>query len=48
MAIAAGVYVKMLVMVKAGVMRKQHFLDGMAFTAGLDTEGVFPVMTTPA
>ena len=33
MAITAGVYGEMFVMVKAGVIRKQNFFDGMAFTA---------------
>ncbi len=48
MAITAGVCGEMLIMVKAGIIRKQHFLDRMAFTAGLDAEGSFPVMTCSA
>lgn len=48
MAITAGVYGKMFVMIEAGVIRKLNFLDRMAFTAGLDAEGSFTVMTCPA
>lgn len=48
MAIGAGVYGEMSVMVKTGVIRKQNFLDWMAFTARLDAEGGFAVMTRPA
>lgn len=48
MAIIAGVYGKMFIVVKAGVIRKLNFLDRMAFTAGLDAEGRFAVMTRPA
>lgn len=48
MAITAGVDGEMLVMVKAGVVGKQHFLDRMASAAGFYAESGFPVMAGPA
>lgn len=48
MTIGAGVQGQVFVMVKSGVVRKQHFLDRVAFTARLDTERSFTVMTGSA
>lgn len=48
MAIVAGVHCQMLVVVKPGVVRKQHLLDRMAFAAGFDTEGRCAVMACSA
>lgn len=48
MTIGAGVQGQVFVMVKSGVVRKQHFLDRVAFTARFDTERSFTVMAGSA
>lgn len=48
MAIAAGIHSQVFVMVKPGIVRKQHFLDRVAFAAGFDTEGRRAVMACSA
>lgn len=48
MAISAGIHGKVFVMVEAGVVRKQNFLDRMTFAARLDTKNRLAIMTGAA